>query len=198
MLFKGGLMPPKVKITRDEIVSSAVNIVRIAGEGALNARSLATSLGCSTQPIFSNFESMEELFDAVRVSAYSIYSRFIDEELKGGDHPPYKAYGVAYIRFARAERELFKLLFMCDRNGKEAMPTADYNEAVEMIMSANQIDKETATLIHLEVWSATHGIATMIVTSFLELDESLIFRILSDIYHGVRGQHIPEVADDCN
>ena len=33
-----------------------------------------------------------------------------------GKYLPYKANGMVYIRFAREEKELFKLLFMYDHN----------------------------------------------------------------------------------
>lgn len=185
-------MPPKVKITRDDIINAAVAIVRRNGAQELNARSIAGEIGCSTQPLFSNFTSMEELDVAVMTAAYGIYTGFINAEIARGEYPMYKAYGMAYIRFAREERELFKLLFMSDRRGAEAVPTDDFAASVEIIMEANGVSRESAELIHLEVWSATHGIATMLATSFLELDDSLISQILSDVYHGVRRRHILE------
>ena len=48
-------MPPKVKISREDIIKTAVLIVKTSGVNELNARNIATMLGCSTQPIFSNF-----------------------------------------------------------------------------------------------------------------------------------------------
>ena len=90
---------------------------------------------------------------------------------------------------AKEERELFKLLFMCDRGGKGLTPTADFEASVQMIMSANEVTREEAQLIHLEMWSAVHGIATMQATSFVELDGELISAMLSDIYQGVRARY---------
>ena len=57
-------MTPKIRITREEIIAAAVEIVRRDGDAALNARSVAAELHCSTQPVFSNFASMEELRSA--------------------------------------------------------------------------------------------------------------------------------------
>ena len=54
-------MPPKRKVTKEEIVKTAVELVRERGAEAVNARAIATVLDCSTQPIFSNFRTMEEL-----------------------------------------------------------------------------------------------------------------------------------------
>jgi AcrR family transcriptional regulator len=54
-------MPPKVKVTKEDIIQASVELVRKKGTDAINARTIASALNGSTQPIFSNFESMEEL-----------------------------------------------------------------------------------------------------------------------------------------
>ena len=178
-------MPPKVKNTKNDIIETALSLVRAGGAEAVNARSIASALGCSTQPIFSNFESMEELEQSVLVAAYDEYLGFITDEIASGKYPGYKAAGMAYIRFAKEERELFKLLFMCDRRGEAIKPTEDFELSVEMIMKANGCSREVANLMHLEMWACVHGIATMLVTSFLELDGELISRMLTDVYQGL-------------
>jgi hypothetical protein len=91
---------------------------------------------------------------------------------------------MAYIRFAKEEKELFKFLFMRNRVGEDLNPSADFKASVEMIMKANGISKESAELLHLEMWSCVHGIATMAATSFLMLEEELISKMLSDVYLG--------------
>ncbi len=182
-------MPPKVKITKNEIIEKALKLLCEKGESAINARTLATELGASTQPIFSNFANMEELKEAVSESAYKLYLSFLEKESASGKYPVYKSFGMAYIRFAKEEKELFKFLFMRDRGGAELSPTSDFNTSVEMIMSANGITREKAELMHLEMWACVHGIATMSATSFLELDEELISTMISDVYQGTRRRH---------
>ena len=179
-------MPPKVKITKNDIIETALSLVRENGADAINARGIANALNCSTQPIFSNFESMEELEHSVLIAAFERYLGFINDEIKSGKYPDYKASGMAYVRFAKEEKELFKLLFMCDRQGKEPLPTVDYENSVKMIMEANGCSREEADLMHLEMWTFGHGIATMLATSFLELDFELISRMLTDVYQGLR------------
>ena len=183
-------MPPKVKVTKEAIIKTALELVRINGSGALNARSIAAALGCSTQPVFSNFATMEELQEATVKAAYEQYLFFLKKEVENGKYPPYKAFGMAYIRFAKEEKELFKLLFMRDREGKELVPSPDFEESVQMIMSANGIERKKAELIHLEMWIIVHGIGTMLATSFLSLDFELISNILTDIYQGIRARHL--------
>ena len=183
-------MPPKVKVTKEVIIKTALELVRINGNDALNARSIAAALGCSTQPIFSNFVTMEELQESVLKSAYEQYLVFLKKEVENGKYPPYKSFGMAYIRFAKEEKELFKLLFMCDRGNKELIPSPDFEESVQMIMKANGIEREKAELIHLEMWVSVHGIGTMFATSFLSLDFELISNMLTDIYQGIRARHL--------
>ena len=183
-------MPPKVKITKEDIIETALEMCRRDGEVSINARSIAAALGCSTQPVFSNFATMDELKLATMSAAYELYFGFLQKEMESGKYPKYKSFGMAYIRFAKEEKELFKLLFMCDRDGKELIPTADFEASVDMIMKANGITREKARLMHLEMWTCVHGIGTMLATSFLSLDEKLIEDMLADVYQGLRAKHL--------
>ena len=70
-------MPPKVKISREDIINTCLEIVKSSGTEGINARNIAGALGCSTQPIFSNFKSMEELEEETVLAAYQIYLDFI-------------------------------------------------------------------------------------------------------------------------
>ena len=183
-------MPPKVKITKEEIIKTTLELVRKNGADAINARTIAAELNCSTQPIFSNFESMEDLQQTVILAAYDHYLGFIKSEVESGKYPQYKAFGMAYVRFANEEKELFKLLFMRDRRGEDLSPSSDFEESTQIIMQATGVTRDTAMLMHLEMWSCVHGIGVMLATSFLQLDWDLISNILSDVYQGIRARHL--------
>ena len=190
-------MPPKVRVTKEGIVFRALELVREKGAEGLNARDLAAEMGCSTQPIFSNFAGMEELQTAVSFAAYERYLAFLKKEAESGKYPPYKSFGMAYIRFAREERELFKLLFMCDRSGKSIDTPPDFEDSVRLIAEANGISRIRAEQVHMEMWACVHGIATMHATSFLSLDWEVISDMLSDIYQGIR-KNLKEGKDERN
>lgn len=192
-------MPPKVKITKDDIIKTAVELVRANGEQSVNARAIAAALNCSTQPIFSNFATMDELQNTTIAAAYEIYLDFLNREAESGKYPQYKAFGMAYIRFAKEEKELFKFLFMRNRNGKELIPTPDFEESIGIIMNTNGITKEKAKLMHLEMWTCVHGIGTMLATSFVSLEQELVSNMLTDVYQGIRARHLSEEnSNDCN
>lgn len=54
-------MAPKTNQTRDDILASAVALVKDKGLETLNARSLAAEMGISTTPVLQAFRTMENL-----------------------------------------------------------------------------------------------------------------------------------------
>ena len=182
-------MPPKVRITKDDVANAALEIVRTSGEQALNARTLAAALGCSTQPVFSNFANMEELRIAVMEKADALCQEYIRREVESGEFPAYKASGMAYIRFAKEERELFKLLYMCDRAGEPPEESALTDQMESLVHSNTGLDGMQAKLFHLEMWAYVHGIATMFATGYLNLPWELVSQMLTDSYQGLRKQN---------
>ena len=183
-------MPPKVKITREDIINTAVDIVRNNGAQSINARTIAFHLNCSTQPIFSNFTTMDELRLAVVEKADILCQKYMKCEIEAGEYPPYKATGMAYIRFAKEERELFKLLYMRDRSTENIDTSSDFNDEMEEIVRDNTgLDSNDSKLFHLEMWAYVHGIATMFATGFLDLEWGLVSKMLTDSYQGLRKQY---------
>ena len=183
-------MPPKVKVTKEEIVYAAVEIVRIGGAQAINARTVAASLNCSTQPVFSNFKTMDELRLAVVEKADQLCQAYIQKEIESGKYPAYKASGMAYIRFAKEERELFKLLYMRDRTGEQIADELEMTDQIQNIVHHNTgLSGDSMRLFHLEMWAYVHGIATMFATGFVDLDWELVSKMLTDAYQGHRKQY---------
>jgi AcrR family transcriptional regulator len=193
MLFLGVYMPPKVKITKEELISASIELVRAEGEQAINARSIAAHIGCSTQPLFSNFATMEQLRAAVVERAEALFDQYVKDEVSTGKYPPYKASGMAYIRFAREEKELFKLLYMRERTQDEVKNGSElFDRSVEQVQSIIGMSAETAKLFHLEIWAFVHGIASMHATGFLSLDEELISKMITDAYRGLKKHYETE------
>ena len=182
-------MAPKIKVSRQNIIAAAVEIVRGHGAAALNARDLAAKLGCSTQPIFSNFPTMEELKSAVLEEGEKLYGEYMERERNTGKFPPYKASGMAYIRFAKEEKELFKLLYMRDRT-REMIPeeTDLTNRMEDVIQETIGLDRPCAKLFHLEMWAYVHGIAVMVATGYFDPGWNLISKMLTDCYQGLKKQ----------
>lgn len=180
-------MPPKCKFTKDEIINSALNIVRKKGFESLTARSLAAELNSSAKPIFGLFKNMYELQTEVLILAKKLYNDYISEDMASGKYPPYKASGMAYIRFAKEEKELFKLLFMRDRSNENTDDNSEeLRPILEIIKSTLNLNENDAFIFHVELWVFVHGIATMIATSYLDWDMDFVSAALTDTYNGLK------------
>lgn len=70
------------KITSEEIIESALNFIKEKGYENLNARSLASHLKCSTQPIYFQFQNMNDLKLNVLKKAKEHYETYILTNLK--------------------------------------------------------------------------------------------------------------------
>lgn len=180
-------MPQKFKFTKDEITKAALNVTRKNGISGLTARALAAELGCSVKPIFGLFKNMEEVQQEVLKASNQLYQNYLREDMAKGKYPPYKASGMAYIRFAKEERELFKLLFMRDRsNEKIEENKEEIKPLLQLIQQNLGISEDEAYLFHLEMWVYVHGIATMIATSYLDWDDEFISKVITDAYMGLK------------
>lgn len=179
-------MPPKNKFTQAQIVAAAVELTRQKGFDAVTARDLGAALGTSSKPVYTAFDNMSQLKEAVILAAQKIYLRFCDEETVSGKYPAYKATGMAYIRFAREERNLFRLLFMRDRSGEAVCANDEsYDNVIHIVETLTGLDHQDANLFHAEMWIVVHGIATMFATAYMDWDMELVSRMLTDIYNGL-------------
>ena len=183
-------MPPKFKFTKQQIIDTALEIIREGGVSALTARSLAQKLSSSPKPIFSYFDSMNELLADVYDAASGMYQEYIKNAMLRKEYPPYKASGMAYIEFARQERQLFKWLFMRDRTGESvAENREEIRDQLDLIMKNLNISEDSAYLFHIEMWVFVHGIATMAATSYLDMDTEFASRVLTDAYQGLKHRY---------
>ena len=189
MFLLRSFMPRQFRFTKDEIIDASITIVREKGFKAISAREIGKALKSSSKPIFSLFENMEEVNNEIIKRAYTIYTQYIENAMKENKWPKYKASGMAYISFAKEEKELFKLLFMRDRTNEE-VEKLNFSPFTEILEKQLGITKEEAELFHLEMWICVHGIASMIATSFLDLDEETISNILSDNFLGLKNRFL--------
>lgn len=180
-------MPPKIRIPKEDIVDRAVKIVREQGMDSLNARSLAKELGCSVQPIFRAFDSMGELKETVYSKTVEYYYQFLRESISEKDG--LLGLEMAYIRFAREEKNFFRLLHMSDRIGlketKEFTSAGINKEIIEVMAKMTGLTAEQATKLYLGVFYAAHGIASMIATNHCEFSDEEIKGIVESIFDGM-------------
>ena len=159
-------MPPKVKFPREEIVSATADVVREKGASAVTAREVAAKLGVSTRPIFTYFDTMDELKAAVYDHATDLYRSYIERGLS--EPIPFLGIWRNHLVFARKEPQLYKLLFLTppsveSRGAVEALRFSQ-DLARESLMSTYGMDAHTADCYFRDLWIVAYGFATLVVT----------------------------------
>ncbi|MBQ8798678.1 MAG: TetR/AcrR family transcriptional regulator [Lachnospiraceae bacterium] len=159
-------MPPKPKYTREELIESALELTKESGIDAVVARNLGNKLGVAPSTVFTHFESIEEIRQAVLEAARKLYNGYVEEGLRMT--PPMKGFGVQYIRFAIEEHNLFILLFMQKREGLKMVDFIVNEGHYERIIQAAQkdfsLEREQAELLYHNMFTYAHGIAAMSAT----------------------------------
>lgn len=145
-------MPPKAKFTKDEIVNAALDVVRKRGAGALTTRDIARELGVSTRPIFTYFNTMDEVRAAVRDAAEQRYLAYVDAGL--AEEQPFRGFGKQYLRFAAEEPQLYRLLFFTrnaeGQNGAVTVMEHARDHAIGSVMKTYHVGEEAAALYFRE------------------------------------------------
>lgn len=178
-------MPPRAKFTREEIIEAAFQMAREEGIDKITARELGNRLGSSARPIFTVFESMEEVKTEVLTRAKKVYGQYVADGLQ--QELAFKGVGMAYITFAIEEPKLFQLLFMSaveERTGvQNILPQIDasYEDILQSVQK--YVDsKEAADMIYQHLWTYTHGIATMCATGLCSYTMEQIGERLTQIF----------------
>lgn len=176
-------MPPSVKFTKEEIVNAALQVVREKGTAALTTRQIAAVLGVSTRPIFTYFQNMQQVQEAVRQAAQALYHSYIKKGLE--QVHPFIGLGEQYIRFATQKPELYRLLFLPLAPGSEnkAMEEMErtQNLVLEFLQQIYQLDEAAAKRFFRDVWLVAHSLAALIVTNCCPYSPEEIRQILTSV-----------------
>lgn len=174
-------MAPKNKFTRKEMVAAAVRVVQKRGAAALTAKSLAEELGTSTQPVFTCFGTMEALKAEVYVAAERPFDEYLTKGLK--EKISFLGFGSQYIRFARKEPELYRLLFLIrpDDVGSGAFAAMRHMQELvrPSLVEIYHISAQEADRYFRDLWLVVHSLATLIVTGDCPYSDREIGQILT-------------------
>lgn len=168
-------MARKESITKEIISNGAFKLLREQGESMLTARKLASYIGCSTQPIFRVYEGMEELNAEVFAKAREYYESFCQSYEKKST-VPFVDLALCYISFAKAEPNLFKLLFLSSHDDENTMyDLINGKESAFVIKELKRIpnlDMNNAGMIFMKVFVFMHGMACMVTNGEFDLDDN--------------------------
>jgi len=181
-------MPPKAKYSKQEIIEKAVEIIGESGYEKLTARELASTLGTSVKPIFTAFENMEEVKQECFNFAFQKYHSYFKDGL--GEYP-LKTIGFNYIKFARNEPNLFKIIFLKSQETElsfgEYMQKLDdeYENSLKLVMDYSGFNKEKSFELYKNLWIYSTGIASLCATKQCKFTDDEINQMLDLAYTGL-------------
>lgn len=173
-------MPPTVRFTRDAVLHAACQLMRREGMEALNARAIAKELGGSTQPIFRLFTNMEDLRRELILYVARQFQAHAEADMAQSDSP-YIQLCTTYLLYGRDEPELFKLLFMRDRQYSDQ---TNFDLVFNIIKKETPLDDETAMRFFERTWLFIHGLAVCIATKYIPCqDERYLISMVKEAYN---------------
>ena len=177
-------MAKALTLTKDNIVKSAVKLINSEGWESLNARSLAKHIGISTKPLYRIYGSMDEIKSDVLAEIYHQYDEFINSKIDS--KKALITLCIAYVEFANDYKNLFVSLFLSD-NLKWKKIEDVFDEKWNQSTIINLVNKhsfsfEEAKELFLNMWLYSNGLATLIATNQIKLDEEKIMIRLVKIY----------------
>ena len=175
-------MARKESITIDRILGTAFEMTRESGADSITARHVAEKAGCSTQPIFRVYKNMSELQSAVYEKAVEYFRNYYDGFERHGN-VPFTNLGMAYIAFARKEKNLFRLLFVDAAPGRVSMYellNGTEGNVVAEINLAKELGCTDPGGLFMKMWMLIHGSACMSLTDDYDLDINATRKLLED------------------
>ena len=175
-------MPPKPKFTKEEIVTAALELVSEKGMSALTSRDLGARLGSSARPIFTVFNSMEEVQEAVRDAAIKCFESYAEKAVHYT--PMFKQVGMQMILFAKEKPMLYQLCFMSNSHTVSTFDDIYVRlgdvafQCVDVIQRDYGLSEKEARILFEHVWIHTFGIGALCATKMCDFSEEQIIEML--------------------
>lgn len=181
-------MPPKKRIFKEDILEASIGVIRKQSASALTVRNIAAELQCSTQPIYSEFQNLDCLKKELYKYASEKYLRF--------SFTNYKELAIAFLSFAKKEKELFKFLYLRRRDYGEKLPDdINYTVTVELLSKNLDMDPQRAKDMHHWMQYYCYTMGVMIATDYRDLTAEEMNRELTELY-SIMLRHYKEVKSE--
>jgi len=184
-------------LLRDEILEAATGLLLDIGHAkAVSIRSVAERVGVTPPSIYLHFQDKDALLDAVCAR----YFEKLDEEMQrvsamqASTAEVLRAQGLAYVRFATENPELYRIATMGEWKSDRSVDAALANSAfrhlcatVDALMAEGVFPAGDATGVALELWSAAHGVASLLIAKpHLPFGDADVFtdRVLRAVFSG--------------
>ena len=183
---KGTDMPPKPKVTKEQIIDAALNIVREKGIEKVTAREVGKALDVSSRPVFTYYDGMDELKADLYKTAMEIYESYVNNVSE--TVRPLQAFGHRTLRFIYEEPELFKMLAFSNTEnrdsssliGSHAFFEKTFSKIKGFIIESLDMTEFEAKCFYRHLWIHLMGLGMLIISGGFPYSEEEIKKMMSE------------------
>lgn len=156
---------------RGEVLAAAMDVLRETGsEEAMSLRVVAQRVGVSVPSIYLHFSDKQALLDAVCGEVFEqLHVALRQASAASGD--PLQALrnqGVAYLRFALANPEHYRLVMMTNPSSddpSEEIASGAFGHLLDGVRACLQVGVLDGDPVELALllWAGTHGLASLMI-----------------------------------
>ena len=196
-------MTRKATISREMILEAALKILIRDGYAAVNVKTIAKKLGCSTQPVVWHFENMEGLRSALSEYAREYAARKAVSDSRNKIES-FEFLGRSYVKMALKEPNLFKFLYLGESpmgkpyDLKGIARDKKNKEMISKIAEQTGLNEEQVIRFVRNTLIYSHGIATMVATGVFKGTEKEMMEMINDaadsfiMKEGIDPEKMPE------
>ena len=164
-----------------QIIDAAFDLIREKGWMGITTRAIANKIGCSTMPIYSHVNSVDELEKALRQKARELLKEF--QQHRYTEHVLLNlAFG--YVVFARDEKNLFRFLYLEKPDQVDLEDVAEMKEKIskefrenrDEVKAFEELNNSGQEALIQYTWIFTHGLAMLVNSGVLKAysDEKIL------------------------
>lgn len=177
-------MARKKEIDKQRILDAAYKLAVRGGIESLTARNIAKAVNCSTQPIYLEFENMQDLRNQVlaRISD-ELKSNTLQQNFTG---EPLIDLDLSYLYFAKEHVDLFRTMFVDGKFGNQMIVDTLMGLGIEKFkqqFDAEQFSDERLNHIVIANWVAATGLATLLINKMANFTQAQMVSVLKAQIH---------------
>lgn len=178
-------MPRSVQITKEKILTAALDVLIREGYSAVSIKSIARELNCSTQPIAWQFGNMDNMREALTKEAVA----YANQKMMPTSTNCIEAFwqiGYGYITLAFDTPNLFRFVYMGEsknycRGGFNSILTDKGNAVlIDKLYPYLNISREQAEMLFQRMIVYTHGMVSLVVAGVLNCTKEQVYSIVKN------------------
>ena len=158
----------EVNAFKQRLVEAAEQLIRLDGSAQFSMRELADAVGCSPMLPYRYFKDRDEIIASVRANGFAKFADALEAPMHNPGDPARRSHqvGEAYVAFAFANPDLYRLMFDAARAEPGRYPQLDAASArarktmtshVKALVKNGLLHGEPSVIGHV-FWASLHGL----------------------------------------